>query len=100
MKGHVHIFLILWGLLSTLAALYYFSSIQKLEKTNSILWQSNAAHKQLINNERESYEAINDCFVVKRGLCNPDEFKGKLQVLGDEADELYSQISLLENRLK
>ena len=100
MKKHTTLMFTIWGLLSTLAALYFFTATQTLKQTNSILRQSNAAHKKLITNERASYEAINDCFVVKRGLCNPDEFKVKLQVLGDEADVLYSEISLLENRLK
>jgi hypothetical protein len=99
-KKQVQILLIAWGIVSTIVALYFFSTTQKLAQANSILLQSNAAHKKLITNERESYEAINDCFVVKRGLCNSDEFKEKLQVLGDEAEVLYSQISLLENRLK
>lgn len=92
--------LFIWGVISTLTAFYFFNTTQHLEHTNKILSQSNIAHKKLITNERTSYEAINDCFVVRRGLCNPAEFKEKLQVLGDEADGLYSQISLLENQLK
>lgn len=100
MKKHTTLLLTTWGILATITALYFFNNTQKLEQANSMLRQSNAAHKKLTTNERASYEAINDCFVVKRGLCNPAEFKEKLQVLGDEADGLYNQISLLENRLK
>lgn len=83
-----------------MVAFYLFNTTQHLEQTNQILSQSNITHKKLVTNERASYEAINDCFVVKRGLCNSDEFREKLQVLGDEADELYTQISLLDKQLK
>ena len=100
MRKHVQTLLIIGGLLSILVAFYFFSTTLKLAQANSILLQSNSIHKKLITNERESYEAINDCFVVKRGLCNSDEFKEKLQVLGDEADELYIQISLLDKQMK
>jgi len=92
--------LFIWGLISTLTAIYFLNTNQHLEHTNQILSQSNITHKKLVTNERTSYEAINDCFVVRRGLCNPAEFKEKLQVLADEADELYAHISLLDKQMK
>lgn len=100
MREHKVKGLFIWGGISTMVAFYLFNTTQHLEQTNQILSQSNVAHKKLVTNERASYKAINDCFVVKRGLCNSDEFRKKLQVLGDEADELYTQISLLDKQLK
>jgi hypothetical protein len=100
MREHKVKGLFIWGVISTMVAFYLFNTTQHLEQTNQILSQSNITHKKLVTNERASYEAINDCFVVKRGLCNSDEFREKLQVLGDEADELYTQISLLDKQLK
>lgn len=91
--------LIIWGVLSTIAVFYFWNANQRQEKVNTLLTESISLHKKVIANEVKSYYAIDDCFVVNRGLCNAEEFKNKLQILGDESYELYSQISLLETEL-
>lgn len=92
--------LIIWGLFSTVAALYFWNDNQKQEKINTLLTESIALHKQALSNEVKSYYAINECFVVKRGLCNAGEFKKTMSTLGDEADRLYSHIANIESQLK
>jgi len=100
MRNKTLIFLVIWGVLSSGAAVYYWKTSQRLIETNRILNESNALHKQLVENEYKSYQAINDCFVVNRGLCNPEEFKSRLQALGDEADEFYKQIEIFGRQLQ
>lgn len=100
MRKHILILFVLWGLLSTIAVIYLWSSNQKLERTNKILVESNEVLKKLVANEYESYQAINDCFVVQKGLCDPEDFKNRLQVLGDEADGLYDQQSVFKQQLQ
>ncbi|MEK7550821.1 MAG: hypothetical protein AAB535_03500 [Patescibacteria group bacterium] len=90
---------IAWGLLAS-AALYLWVNNQKLEVRNKTLTDSNEIHRRLIENEVESYRTIYDCFVVNRGQCNPDDFKDKLQTLGDEASEFYKQIEIFDQRLQ
>lgn len=94
------ILIVLWGLLATGLSIYLWNENQGLKETNSILSKSIGVHKKLVGNEYKSYQAINDCFVVQKGLCNPEDFKSKLQALGDEADELYHQISAFEQQLR
>lgn len=97
MKKHISILLTFWALLSTVAAIYYWNNNHRLEVNNQTLTESNALHKKLVGVEFESFKIINDCFVVNRGLCNTQEFESKLKTLGDEAESLYDQISILEN---
>ena len=94
------ILIVLWGLLATGASFYLWNENQRLKEVNSILSESNGVLKKLVANEYESYQAINDCFVVKKGLCNPEDFKNSLQTLGDEADGLYGQISAFNQQLQ
>lgn len=100
MRKHKTTILFVWGIVGTLTALYFWNTSYKHEKINSLLNQSIALHKQAIANEAQSYNAINDCFVVRRGLCNAEEFKDTLKVLGDEADAIYGKIVVIENELK
>lgn len=86
--------------MATGLSVYLWSKNQGLKETNSILSKSIEVHKKLVGNEYNSYQAINDCFVVKKGLCDPEDFKSKLQTLGDEADGLYNQISAFDQQLK
>lgn len=100
MIKHKTTLLLAWAIISTITGLYFWSLSYKQENINSLLNQSIALHKQAIANEAKSYNAINDCFVVRRGLCNADEFKDTLQILGDEADIIYNQIVDIESQLK
>ena len=79
MKQHIQTILIVWGILTTITILYFFTVIQKQERINTLLTESISLHKKAIANEVSSYNAIHDCFVTKRGLCDADEFKEKLQ---------------------
>lgn len=90
----------LWGLLATGLSLYLWTENQRIKEVNSILSESNDVHRRLVENEYKSYQAINDCFVVQKGLCNPEDFKNRLQTLGDEADGLYDQIHKFDQQLK
>jgi len=100
MRKHKTTILLAWGIISSLATLYFWNASHKQEKMNSLLNQSITLHKQAIANEAKSYNAINDCFVVREGLCNAEEFKDTLKVLGDEADTIYGKIVVIENELK
>lgn len=100
MRKHKTTILLVWATISTITTLYFWNSSYKQEKINSLLNQSITLHKQAIANEANSYKAINNCFVVNRGLCDADEFKNTLQGLGDEADVIYSQIANIESQLK
>ena len=90
----------MWGLLVSGLSFYLWRENQGLKKVNETLSKSNEAYKRLVANEYKSYQTINDCFVLKKGLCNPEDFKTRLQVLGDEADGLYDQIHELDQQLK
>ncbi|OGM55595.1 hypothetical protein A3F62_02175 [Candidatus Woesebacteria bacterium RIFCSPHIGHO2_12_FULL_44_11] len=100
MRQQITVLLILWGIFSTSIAIFFWNKAQKLNAVNKTLFQSNELHKELVKNEVASYEAINDCFVVNRGLCEPKDFKKKLETLGDEADELYSQIHSYDKQIQ
>jgi len=100
MKKYIPLLLTAWGIISTLAALYFLNAYHIQKNTNILFSESIALHKKAIANEAQSYNAINDCFVINRGLCDADEFKNTLQSLGDEADEIYNEISLLEREIK
>ena len=100
MRKHILVLLVLWGLLSTIAAIYFWNNNQKLERTNKILVESNEAHKKLVKNEAASYASIYTCFVEQRAQCDPEDFKSRLQTLGDEADGLYDQISAFNKQLQ
>jgi uncharacterized protein (UPF0333 family) len=95
-----NLLLLFLALITTIAAIYFWRSNQELKNTNSLLRESISLHKKAIAVEAKSYYAINDCFVINRGLCNANDFKTKLQSLGNESDSLYNQISLLEAKLK
>ena len=99
-KRNLIIILIVWGLLVSGLSVYHWSENQRLTEVNNTLSKSNEAHKKLVENEYKSYKAINDCFVVQKGLCNPENFKNSLQTLGDEADGLYDQISAFNQQLQ
>lgn len=99
MRRHILILLVLWGLFSTGAAIYFWNSNQKLKEVNNTLSESNEVHRRLVENEYKSYQTINDCFVVKKGLCDPEDFKSNLQTLSDAADGLYEQISAFNKQL-
>jgi len=92
--------LLAWGLVASGISLYLWIENQKLRELNISFSESNQVHRRLIENEVESYRTIYDCFVVNRGQCNPDGFKNKLQTLGDEAEGLYGQISILDKQLQ
>ena len=100
MRKHTTPLLLVWGLISTIAALYFWNTNHRQDRVNALLTESVSLHKKAIAVEAKSYYAINDCFVVNRGLCNANDFKNKLQSLGDESDKLYEQISFLEKQLK
>ena len=99
-KRNFIILIVLWGLLATGLSIYLWKENRRLKDVQGILSESNEVHKRLVANEYESYQTINDCFVVQKGLCDPEDFKSKLQSLGDEADGLYEQISVFNQRLK
>ena len=99
-RNLIIILIVLWGLLISGLSLYLWRENRKLREVNDTLSKSNEVHKRLVANEYESYQAINDCFVVKKGLCDPEDFKNRLQALGDEADGLYDQISAFNQQLK
>lgn len=100
MRKHTTLLLIIWGVLTSTTTIYFWSYNQKQEKINDLLTESISLHKKALSNEVKSYYVINDCFVVKRGLCNADEFKKTLNTLGNEADELYNRIWKIENEMK
>lgn len=100
MKKHTTLLLTTWGILATITALYFWHTNQQQKNVNALLTESISLHKKALANEVSSYYAINDCFVVKRGLCNADEFKSTLRTLGDQADGIYNQIANIENKLK
>ncbi|KKR71500.1 MAG: hypothetical protein UU14_C0026G0010 [Candidatus Roizmanbacteria bacterium GW2011_GWB1_40_7] len=99
-RNLIIILIVLWGLLASGLSLYLWGENQRIREVNDTLSKSNEVHKKLVENEYKSYQAINDCFVLNKGLCNPEDFKSKLQALGDEADGLYDQISAFERQLK
>lgn len=94
------ILIVLWGVLATGLSLYLWIENQRIKEVDDTLSKSNEVLKKLVANEYKSYTVINDCFVVQKGLCNPEDFKGRLQVLGDEADELYDQLTAFNQQLQ
>lgn len=100
MRKHTTLLLIIWGVLTSITTIYFWSSTQKQEKRNALLTESISLHKKALSNEVKSYYAINDCFVVKRGLCDADEFKNTLQTFGDQANEIYNKIAIIEKEIK
>jgi hypothetical protein len=100
MRKHTTLLLLAWGIISTTTAIYFWNATQSEARKNNLLTESISLHKKAIANEAKSYNAINDCFVVNRGLCDADDFKDTLRTLGDEADGIYSKISALEAEIK
>lgn len=100
MRKHITLLLTTWAVISTITAIYFWNTNQNQAKTNLLLTESISLHKKAIANEAKSYNAINDCFVVNRGLCNANDFKSTLQTLGDQADEIYNQIAIIEKEIE
>ena len=99
-RNLIIILIVLWGLLASGMSLYLWNENQRIKEVNSTLSESNEVHKRLVGNEYKSYQAINECFVLKKGLCDPEDFKNRLQTLGDEADGLYDQVSAFNQQLQ
>jgi len=91
---------VLWGLLVSGLSIYLWMENQRIKEVNTTLSKSNEVLKKLVANEYKSYQTINECFVVQKGLCDPEDFKNRLQVLGDEADGLYNQVATFNTELE
>ena len=90
----------LWGLLVSGLSFYLWTENQRIKEVNDTLSKSNEVLKKLVANEYESYTSIYTCFVEQQGLCDPEDFKSKLQALGDETDLFYDQIYEFDQQLK
>ena len=90
----------LWGLLVSGLSFYLWTENQRIKEVNDTLSKSNEVLKKLVANEYESYTSIYTCFVEQQGLCDPEDFKSKLQSLEDEGDKLYDQQSAFNQQLQ
>lgn len=99
-RNLIIILIVLWGILATGLSLYLWIENQRIKEVDDTLSKSNEVLKKLVANEYKSYTVINDCFVVQKGLCSPEDFKSQLQTLGDEADGFYDQISAFNQQLQ
>lgn len=104
MKNKKHklpvLLIIICGAVASISMVLLWRDNQKLKETNNTLLKSNEVHRKLVENEYKSYQAINECFVLKKGLCDPEDFKSKMQTLGDEAESFYNQISILDEQIQ